>query len=119
MVSGHVDGTALVIARELCARAVEFWLEAPAELARYLPHKGSVTIDGISLTLNEVDGAKFRLTIVPYTIAETTLVDLTVGDKVNLEVDLLARYLERLLQPQAEPSFCVTPEMLARSGFMK
>ncbi|MBY5990535.1 riboflavin synthase [Ferrimonas balearica] len=120
LVSGHVDGVAEVVARHSRARAIEFWLAAPAELARYLPHKGSVTVDGVSLTINEVDGARFRLTIVPHTAQETTLVDLAVGDSVNLEVDLLARYLERLMQPAAESTNSgVTLEMLARSGFMK
>ncbi|MBW3137936.1 riboflavin synthase [Ferrimonas balearica] len=120
LVSGHVDGSAEVVARENRARAIEFWLQAPAELARYLPHKGSVTIDGVSLTLNEVDGARFRLTIVPHTAQETTLLDLQVGDRVNLEVDLLARYLERLMQPApTQTDSGLTLEMLARAGFMK
>ncbi|GAA5191603.1 riboflavin synthase [Ferrimonas gelatinilytica] len=122
LVSGHVDGVAEVVSRHTRARAIEFWLQAPAELGRYLPHKGSVTIDGVSLTLNEVDGARFRLTIVPHTAVETTLVDLQPGASVHLEVDLLARYLEKLMQPQADsahPAGGLTLETLARSGFVK
>ncbi|WP_298444790.1 riboflavin synthase [uncultured Ferrimonas sp.] len=121
LVSGHVDGVATVASREVRGRAIEFWLQAPAQLGRYLPHKGSVTVDGVSLTINEVDGARFRLTIVPHTAAETTIIDLAVGDKVHLEVDLIARYLEKLMQGQAEApaSSGLTLETLARSGFVK
>lgn len=120
LVSGHIDGRATVVRREERARAIEFWLEAPAQLSRYLPHKGSVTIDGISLTINEVDGARFRLTIVPHTVQETTLANIGVGDTINLEVDLLARYLERLMEPAAaEADSGLTMAMLARSGFVK
>ncbi len=124
MVSGHVDGLAQVTQREMRARAIEFWLQAPPELGRYLPHKGSVTIDGVSLTLNEVDGARFRLTIVPHTAQATTLTELRVGDWVHLEVDLIARYLERLLQGQTDASSPthnagLTLATLARSGFVK
>ena len=119
LVSGHVDGVATVVSRTARARAVDFWLEAPAALGRYLPHKGSVTIDGISLTLNEVDGARFRLTIVPHTAQQTTLEAAQAGQQVHIEVDLLARYLEKLMQPQADTTSGLTLETLARSGFVK
>lgn len=120
LVSGHVDGRAVVVSRSQLGKAIEFWLEAPAELARYIAHKGSITIDGVSLTVNEVDGSRFRLTIVPHTAGETTLIDLAVGDKVNLEVDQIARYLERLTQRGEETaSGGVTLDLLARSGFMR
>ncbi|MGL4475223.1 MAG: riboflavin synthase [Shewanella sp.] len=120
MVSGHVDGVARVVERSIRGKAIEFWLEAPASLARYIAHKGSITIDGVSLTVNEVMDARFRLTIVPHTAGETTLVNLAVGASVNIEVDLVARYLERLLQAPAEASSSgVTMELLARSGFMR
>jgi riboflavin synthase len=120
MVSGHVDGMAEVVQRQLRGKAIEFWLKAPSALSRYIAHKGSVTIDGVSLTVNEVDGDNFRLTIVPHTAGETTLLDLNTADRVNLEVDLIARYLERLMgasEPSAKGG--VTMELLARSGFMK
>ncbi|MFB2638859.1 riboflavin synthase [Shewanella sp. Koi 1] len=121
MVSGHVDGIATVEQRLARGQAIEFWLAAPAELARYIAHKGSITIDGVSLTVNEVDGHRFRLTIVPHTAGETTLVDLKAGDKVNIEVDLIARYLERLMRfdTKENQGGGVTMEMLARAGFVR
>ncbi|MGR3970184.1 riboflavin synthase [Shewanella sp. 1180_01] len=121
MVSGHVDGIAMVEQRLVRGQAIEFWLVAPAELGRYIAHKGSITIDGVSLTVNEVDGSRFRLTIVPHTAGETTLIDLQAGDKVNIEVDLIARYLERLMNYDGKDSKSggVTMEMLARAGFVR
>lgn len=121
MVSGHVDGIATVEQRLARGQAIEFWLAAPAELGRYIAHKGSITIDGVSLTVNEVDGSRFRLTIVPHTAGETTLVDLQAGDKVNIEVDLIARYLERLMRfdNKETQGGGVTMEMLARAGFVR
>ncbi|WP_394129571.1 riboflavin synthase [Shewanella maritima] len=121
MVSGHVDGIATIDERVMRGQAIEFWLSAPQSLARYIAHKGSITIDGVSLTVNEVKGAQFRLTIVPHTAAETTLVNMQAGDKVNIEVDLIARYLERLVDPSAQATqneSGVTMELLAKSGFM-
>ncbi|MGI2122897.1 riboflavin synthase [Shewanella baltica] len=121
MVSGHVDGIAMVEQRLVRGQAIEFWLAAPAELGRYIAHKGSITIDGVSLTVNEVDGSRFRLTIVPHTAGETTLIDLQAGDMVNIEVDLIARYLERLMNYDGKDSKSggVTMEMLARAGFVR
>ncbi|KZK70670.1 riboflavin synthase subunit alpha [Shewanella baltica] len=121
MVSGHVDGIAMVEQCLVRGQAIEFWLAAPAELGRYIAHKGSITIDGVSLTVNEVDGSRFRLTIVPHTAGETTLIDLQAGDMVNIEVDLIARYLERLMNYDGKDSKSggVTMEMLARAGFVR
>ncbi|MGI2203239.1 riboflavin synthase [Shewanella oncorhynchi] len=121
MVSGHVDGIATVEQRLVRGQAIEFWLAAPVEFGRYIAHKGSITIDGVSLTVNEVDGSRFRLTIVPHTAGETTLIDLQAGDKVNIEVDLIARYLERLMNYDGKDSKSggVTMEMLARAGFVR
>lgn len=121
MVSGHVDGIATVEQRLVRGQAIEFWLAAPAELGRYIAHKGSITIDGVSLTVNEVDGSRFRLTIVPHTAGETTLISLQAGDKVNIEVDLIARYLERLMNYDGKDnkSGGVTMDMLARAGFVR
>jgi riboflavin synthase len=96
MVSGHVDGVAEVLSRENSARADVFWIKAPEQLAKYIAHKGSVTIDGTSLTVNEVNGNEFCLTIVPHTLQETVMGDYEVGALINIEVDLVARYLERL-----------------------
>ncbi|WP_043319268.1 riboflavin synthase [Microbulbifer sp. HZ11] len=122
MVSGHVDGIGEVVWRKQTARAEQFRLRAPAELAKYIAHKGSITVDGTSLTVNAVDGAEFELTIVPHTIAETVIGGYQAGTKVNLEVDLIARYLERLLlgDAAAEPrSEGLTMEFLAQHGFYK
>lgn len=124
LVSGHVDGVGEIIARDENARAVQFRVRAPAELARYIAMKGSITVDGTSLTVNAVDGAEFELTIVPHTLAETIMVDYRPGRQVNLEVDLLARYLERLLlgDKAAEPvkkASSLTEHFLAEHGYLK
>ncbi|WP_299490563.1 riboflavin synthase [uncultured Shewanella sp.] len=122
MVSGHVDGMALVKDRLFRGQAIEFWLNAPKGLSRYIAHKGSITIDGVSLTVNEVTEHDFRLTIVPHTAEETTLIDLKVGESVNLEVDLIARHLERLMQfsgDNGQENEGVTMDLLARSGFLR
>ncbi|MBP8172848.1 MAG: riboflavin synthase [Aeromonadaceae bacterium] len=123
LVSGHVDGVGSVVAITPQGRAVDYWIEAPAELARYIAEKGSITVDGISLTVNGVDGARFRLTIVPHTTQETTIAQWSVGTRVNLEVDVIARYLERLIlgDKAASPqkSSGVTMAMLAENGFLR
>ena len=124
LVSGHVDGVGCVVSVESAARSSVYWLEAPKALARYIAHKGSVTIDGVSLTVNKVDGCRFALNIVPHTQQETIISHYRPGTRVNLEVDLLARYLERLLDPslkdeQAEPASSLTAGFLAEHGFMR
>lgn len=95
IVSGHVDGlgTVLEIASE--GGSHRLTIEAPAPLHRYIASKGSITVDGVSLTVNSVDGQRFGLNIIPHTWEATTLGDLRVGDRVNLEIDMLARYLAR------------------------
>ena len=97
MVSGHVDGLGQVVERHDDARSVRFAIEAPQALARYIAHKGSITVDGTSLTVNAVQGRRFELNIVPHTLHETIIDGYDVGRQVNLEVDLIARYLERLV----------------------
>jgi riboflavin synthase len=97
LVSGHVDGIARVVSRVADARSVRLTLEAPPELARYIARKGSVSVDGVSLTVNEVDGPRFGVNLIPHTQAVTTLGRLEAGARVNLEVDTVARYVERLL----------------------
>ncbi|PSJ44776.1 riboflavin synthase [Zobellella endophytica] len=120
IVSGHVDGVGKVVRRTLLGNSLELWVEAPAGLARYIAEKGSITVDGISLTVNAVDGAGFKLTLVPHTLQETTLDDWQVGRSVNLEVDIIARYLERLLTGSpASPPSGLTLATLAASGFVK
>lgn len=97
IVSGHVDGVGEVLARHGDARSERFRLRAPLALARYIASKGSITVDGTSLTVNAVDGAEFEINIVPHTLANTIIGGYRPGTRVNLEVDVIARYLERLL----------------------
>jgi len=123
LVSGHVDGIGTVTDRREDSRSVQFTIEAPAELARYIAMKGSICIDGVSLTVNAVDGAAFELNIVPHTLSETTLHEYRAGRQVNLEVDLVARYLERLLlgESAALPGSQgqITRELLESCGFAR
>jgi len=97
LVSGHVDGRAQLISRREDARAERFEFGVHESLAKYISRKGSVCIDGVSLTVNEVDGTLFAVCLIPHTLEVTTLGSLEPGDEVNLEVDLIARYLERLV----------------------
>ncbi|TLY58061.1 MAG: riboflavin synthase [Gammaproteobacteria bacterium] len=97
LVSGHVDGVAQVVAISGDARSLRLKIAVPSELARYIARKGSITVDGVSLTINEVEDAIFGVNIIPHTQAVTTLGRLTVGVRVNLEVDQVARYVEQLL----------------------
>ena len=96
LVAGHIDGVGRVISIESDARSQRWLFEVPPALARYLAPKGSICIDGVSLTVNEVDGRRFGVNLIPHTIDVTTLGDRKVGDAVNVEVDLVARYVERL-----------------------
>ncbi len=123
LVSGHVDGVGRILERCDDGRSVHFRIDAPSELARYIAHKGSICVDGVSLTVNAVQGSQFELNIVPHTIQETTIAGYRSGTRVNLEVDQIARYLERLLLGEnasgSAESGGVTEELLARNGFMK
>jgi riboflavin synthase len=122
LVSGHVDGVGVVRERRDDGRSVRFRLQAPDGLARYIAEKGSICVDGISLTVNAVHGALFDLNIVPHTLQETTMETYTVGRRVNLEVDLIARYLERLLLGEGAASAAdgrISPQFLAQHGFLK
>lgn len=101
LVSGHVDGIGRLLSRSADARSERFEFEAPRELARYIARKGSICIDGVSLTVNEVDGARFGVNLIPHSLTVTTLGELVAGGRVNLEVDLIARYLERLAEFKA------------------
>ena len=118
MVSGHVDGVTDVIKIEQQGQAVHIWLSLPAALSRYIATKGSVTIDGVSLTVNELNNEAFRLTIVPHTAINTTISTLKAGSKVHLEVDIIARYLERLLNKDSAASSGVSMALLAQRGFI-
>ena len=105
IVSGHVDGVGEIVSMAEDARSWRFVLRAPDNLARYIAHKGSICVDGTSLTVNAVNGAEFDLNIIPQTMAETVFGDYRPGSQINLEVDVIARYLERLVlgDKAAEP----------------
>jgi riboflavin synthase len=102
LVSGHVDCTGKVVSRAGDARSIRFAFEIPQEYARYVAKKGSICVDGVSLTVNEVSGCVFELNIIPHTAEVTIIDDYQQGTVVNIEVDLLARYLERLLAPDGD-----------------
>jgi len=122
LVSGHVDGMGRILERKDDARSVRLRVEAPDELARYIAPKGSICIDGTSLTVNEVDSAIFGINIVPHTIEKTIINGYQAGTSVNLEVDLIARYLERLLLGDKTGCTNVTGisrSFLAEHGFLK
>ncbi len=118
LVSGHVDGVGEVLVREPAARSERWRFRAPDALARYIAEKGSITIEGISLTVNEVAGSEFEVNIVPHTSAVTTLGEYQPGQAVNIEVDLVARYLERLLAGDVTAGGGVSEDLLRRSGFL-
>jgi riboflavin synthase len=123
MVSGHVDGISEVLSIENNGNSWEYWLSMPTDLAHYIAEKGSVTVDGTSLTVNSLSEGKFRLTIVPHTVKETVFSDYKIGSKVNLEVDLIARYLERLLTKESTSDYSapsnINESMLQKAGFIK
>ena len=125
LVSGHVDGIGEITGRHQDARSWHFQVKAPNDIAHYIAKKGSITIDGISLTVNNISGAEFDVNIVPHTIASTSMGEFNVGTKVNLEVDLIARYLERLINKDSTinsvgdgSTESVTESMLRDSGFI-
>jgi riboflavin synthase len=121
LVSGHVDGIGTVSEWRPDGRSWRLRVQAPDALARYIAAKGSICVDGVSLTVNRVDGAAFELNIVPHTLAETTLVNFQVGRRVNLEVDLIARYLERLLigRPRRPTRRRSDRSVIARTRFLE
>ena len=119
IVSGHVDGVTEVVRIESAGRSWHIWLAMPNALAHYIATKGSVTIDGVSLTVNEVNKDALRLTIVPHTATQTTISRLKVGTKVHLEVDVIARYLERLLHKDTDKANGgVSMALLSQRGFL-
>ena len=115
-VSGHVDGLGKVINKQESARSVQFRFEVPSGLERYIAEKGSICIDGTSLTVNKAEKNWFEVNIIPHTMQETVMKSYRVGTQVNLEVDLIARYLERLLPQQ---NLGITRETLLQNGFIK
>ncbi|GBL04660.1 riboflavin synthase [Glaciecola sp. KUL10] len=122
IVSGHVDGVGEVLAVNDHTRYVEVWVKAPDELAKYIAHKGSITVDGVSLTVNEVKGASFMLWLIPHTLQETIIGMYKPGTKINLEVDVIARYLERLMlgdKAATTEKQDISMAFLAEHGYLK
>jgi len=123
MVSGHVDAVSLVVERRPIGNFVQFTFAVPSGLARYIIEKGSIAIDGTSLTVNSCDDRIFSIVVIPHTLEVTILGRLQEGDSVNIEVDLIGKYVEKMLQagpgdPQKQEGG-INPEFLARHGFMK
>ena len=114
LVSGHVDCVGTVVERDSDARSIRLRIEIPDEYARYIAKKGSVCVDGVSLTINEVSGRQFDLNIIPHTAEVTIIGDYAAGTRVNIEVDLLARYLERLLGKDGDG---LTLDLLKAHGY--
>ena len=98
LVQGHVDGVGTVVAFEELGGSWRLAIDAPAPLAHYIARKGSIAVDGVSLTVNSVEGSRFEVNIIPHTLAVTTFGNLRSGERVNLEIDLFARYVERVMQ---------------------
>lgn len=115
LVQGHVDGVGRVSAVDHDAESWVFWVEVPDDLLRYIAPKGSICIDGVSLTVNELSGRRFRVNVVPHTATVTLMSTRKAGDAVNIEVDILAKYVERLLGGGAGGGLSL--ETLRRSGF--
>jgi len=119
LVSGHVDGLGEVLSVKEESRSVRLMIRAPEELKHYIAMKGSICVDGVSLTVNRIENADFELNIVPHTQQQTIIKNYKPGTKVNLEVDLIARYLERLLMKQdVNTGNGITLEALAKAGFI-
>jgi riboflavin synthase len=122
LVSGHVDGVGTVLETREDGRSWRLRIHAPGELARYIAHKGSICVDGTSLTVNEIKGAIFDLNIVPHTLTATIIGGYKAGTRVNLEVDLIARYLERLVLGEHAGDHevnAITEEFLRRHGYLR
>jgi len=118
IVQGHVDGTGKFLALELIPDTDNYWLriEIPRELTRYVIHKGSLSIEGISLTVAEIEGTEVTVAIIPHTVRMTNLKSLQPGDPVNLEVDMIAKYVEKMMKGESENS-SITLDRLVRQGF--
>jgi riboflavin synthase len=123
MVSGHVDAVSAVLDRRPLGDFVQFAFEVPTGLAKYIIEKGSIAIDGTSLTVNSCDDKIFSIVVIPHTLEVTLLGTLRPGDRVNIEVDLIGKYVEKMLQAEPDelqkPHGSINPEFLAKHGFMK
>lgn len=123
LVSGHVDGVTELLRRHRSGRTERWRLHCPTRLCRYIAVKGSICVAGISLTINSIAGTEFEVTLIPHTLEMTNLSDRRPGDRMNLEVDLIARYLERLMlgkeAANPDPGEGITRSFLTRNGFSR
>ena len=123
MVSGHVDAVSTILERRPVGNFVQFTFRIPAGLAKYIIEKGSIAIDGTSLTVNSCDNSKFSIVVIPHTLDVTLLGKMREGDSVSLEVDLIGKYVEKMLQAESDnnddSSAGINPEFLSKHGFIK
>ena len=120
LVTGHVDSVGTVVKCIPEGRSIRFGIKVPDKLVRYISRKGSICVDGVSLTVNTVTGTQFEVQVIPHTLARTTFADYSIGQIVNVEVDIIARYVEQLLRADPEGFLCgrgITWERLTRHGF--
>lgn len=119
IVSGHVDGLGTIQKITTHSEYTEIWVEAPSSIAKYICPKGSITVDGVSLTVNQVERERFMLWLIPHTLQQTIIKNYRVNDQVNLEVDMVARYLERLLsyQPSTDKKSTIDMQLLRDNGY--
>jgi len=119
IVTGHIDGIGVIAEKRKERDFLQMEIRIPESVSRYVVQKGSIAIDGISLTVNEFLGAEIRMTLIPYTIEKTTLVDKMVGDRVNVEADILGKYVEKLLDRGNKKPGKVDSSFLKEHGFIK
>jgi len=119
IVTGHIDGIGVIAEKRKERDFLQLEIRIPESVSRYVVQKGSIAIDGISLTVNEFLGAEIRMTLIPYTIEKTTLVDKRVGDRVNVEADILGKYVEKLLDRGNKKPGEVDSSFLKEHGFIK
>jgi len=119
IVTGHIDGIGVIVERKRERDFLQLGIRIPESVSKYVVQKGSIAVDGISLTVNEYQGAEIQLTLIPYTIEKTTLVDKKVGDRLNVEADILGKYVEKLLAREDKKSEEMNLSFLKEHGFIK
>jgi len=119
ILTGHVDGMGVIVEKRGERDFLQFRIRIPESVSKYVVQKGSIAIDGISLTINECQRGEIQITLIPYTIEKTTLIDKKVGDRVNIETDILAKYVEKLINQGGQKSGQVDTSFLKEHGFIK
>ncbi len=119
IVTGHIDGTGVISGKRRETDFLHLWVRIPSSVTKYVVPKGSIAIDGISLTVNECEGDEIRMTLIPHTVERTTLIHKNVGDQVNVETDILGKYVEKLLSREGPKSGGVDVSLLREYGFIK